>query len=69
MAQINYKCPKCTNTIYEVGEIRVASGFWSKLFDVQGRRYSAVTCSHCKYTEFYKTDSHTLENIFDLFTN
>jgi predicted nucleic-acid-binding Zn-ribbon protein len=69
MTQLNYRCPKCSNTQYEIGEIRAAGGFWSKIFDVQGKRFSAVTCSHCKYTEFYKADTGTLENIFDLFTN
>lgn len=69
MTQLNYRCPKCSNTQYEIGEIRAAGGFWSKIFDVQGKRFSAVTCNHCKYTEFYKTDTGTLENIFDLFTN
>ena len=69
MTQLNYRCPKCSNTQYEIGEIRAAGGFWSKIFDVQGKRFSAVTCSHCKYTEFYKTDTGSLENIFDFFTN
>jgi predicted nucleic-acid-binding Zn-ribbon protein len=69
MTQLNYRCPKCSHTQYEIGEIRAAGGFWSKIFDVQGKRFSSVTCSHCKYTEFYKTDTETLENIFDFFTN
>jgi predicted nucleic-acid-binding Zn-ribbon protein len=69
MTQLNYRCPKCSNTQYEIGEIRVAGGFWSKIFDVQGRRFSSVTCTQCKYTEFYKTDTRTLENIFDFITN
>ncbi len=69
MTQLNYRCPKCSNTQYEIGEIRAAGGFWSKIFDVQGKRFSSVTCSHCKYTEFYKTDTRTLENIFDFITN
>jgi predicted nucleic-acid-binding Zn-ribbon protein len=69
MTQLNYKCPKCSNTQYEIGEIRAAGGLWSKVFDVQGKRFSSVTCSQCKYTEFYKADTGTLENIFDFFTN
>lgn len=69
MTQLNYRCPKCSNTQYEIGEIRAAGGFWSKIFDVQGKRFSAVTCTHCKYTEFYKADTNMLGNIFDFFTN
>jgi len=67
--QLNYKCMKCSNNICEIGEIRVAGGFWSKIFDVQGSKYTAVTCQRCSYTEFFKTDSSSLGTIFDFFTN
>ena len=69
MEKLNYRCAKCGNTDYEIGEIRVAGGFWSKIFEVAGSRYSAVTCTKCKYTEFYKAQSSMLGNIFDLFTS
>ncbi|MCP5049910.1 MAG: GTP-binding protein [bacterium] len=68
MTQLNYTCPKCRNTSYEVGEMRVAGGFWSKVFDVQGSKFSSVSCGRCKYTEIYKADSSTLGSIFDFFT-
>ena len=68
MKQLSFECPKCRNRNYEVGELRAAGGFWSKIFDVQGARFSYVTCSNCKYTDFYKADSNLLGNIFDLFT-
>jgi len=66
---LNFTCPKCGAHEYETGEIRAAGGFWSKIFDVQGARYSSVTCLRCRYTEFFKADSSVLGNIFDLFTN
>jgi predicted nucleic-acid-binding Zn-ribbon protein len=69
MTQLNYRCAKCGNTGYEIGEMRVAGGFWSKIFDVQGQKYSSVTCTQCRYTEIYKADSSTLGNVFDFFTN
>lgn len=67
MQPLQYKCPKCNYTQCEIGEIRVTGGFWSKIFDVQGKRFSSVTCSKCKYTEFFKAESSMLGNIFDLF--
>ncbi len=67
MQPLQYKCPKCNHTQCEIGEIRVTGGFWSKIFDVQGKRFSSVTCSKCKYTEFFKAESSMLGNIFDLF--
>ncbi len=69
MTQLNYTCPKCQNSDYEVSEFRATGGFWSKVFDVQSKRFTTVTCQRCKYTEIYKADSSTLGNIFDLFTN
>ncbi|MBU1319672.1 MAG: zinc ribbon domain-containing protein [candidate division Zixibacteria bacterium] len=69
MQQLNYTCPKCSNTQYQVGEMRAAGGFWSKIFDVQGKRFSTVTCSRCKYTEIFLAETSMLGNIFDFFTN
>lgn len=68
MNNTKWSCPKCTNRDFEVGEIRVAGGFWSKVFDVQASRYSAVTCSRCSYTDFYKTKSSALGSVFDFIT-
>ena len=69
MNQLRYRCAKCSHTAYETGEVRMAGGFWSKIFDVQGQRFTAVTCGQCRYTEIYKADTSMLGNIFDFFTN
>jgi predicted nucleic-acid-binding Zn-ribbon protein len=52
-----------------MGELRAAGGFWSKIFDVQGQKFTTVTCTRCRYTELFKGDSSMLGNVFDLFTN
>jgi len=67
--RLNFVCPKCSNTTYEIGEFRATGGMLSKIFDVQNKRFTTVTCTRCKYTEIYKADSSTLGNIFDFFTN
>lgn len=67
-SRTGYKCPKCGTSRYETGQLRAAGGFWSKIFDVQHRKFTTVTCEHCKYTEIYKVESGKLESIFDLFT-
>jgi len=70
MEHNKWSCPKCNEKSYEIGEIRVAGGFWSKIFNVQSKRYSSVSCEKCSFTEFYKSQSSsTMANIFDLFTN
>lgn len=63
----NFKCLRCQGTICEVGEMHVAGGYWSKVFDVEGRKFTSVTCTRCKHTEFFKADHGSLGNIFDLF--
>ncbi len=67
MRHLKYTCPKCGNKQYEIGAIRVTGSCLAKLFDVQNKKFSSVTCSRCTYTEFYKANSSTLANVFDLF--
>ena len=69
MGPLNYQCPKCRAIEYDIGEIRAAGGFWSKIFDVQGKKFTTVTCGRCRYTEIYMADTSMMGNIFDLFTN
>lgn len=61
----NYVCPKCHHREYEVDEFCATGGVFSKLFDVQNRRFTTITCKKCKYTEIYKGTTSDLENIFD----
>ena len=64
-----YKCPRCDHRDYSTGEIRAAGGFWSKIFDVQGRRFTTVTCQRCKRTELFQIESSKLGSVFDFFTS
>lgn len=69
MEHLNYKCPKCQNRSFKTGEVRATGGVWSKIFDVQNQKFTTVSCERCTYTEFYKTKTSAISNIFDLFTN
>ena len=64
-----FECVKCNHSDYKTAQLRAAGGFWSKIFDVQGRKFTTVTCKNCSYTELYQADTSMLGNIFDLFTN
>jgi predicted nucleic-acid-binding Zn-ribbon protein len=66
---MSYSCAKCQNNTYELGEIRTTGGRWSKIFDVQNKKITSVTCTNCSYTEFFKAKTSAMSNIFDLFTN
>ena len=49
--------------------MRATGGTLSKIFDVQTEKYTSVTCDNCTYTEFYKSKTSAISNVFDLFTN
>ena len=40
-----YRCLRCDHRQYDTGELRAAGGFWSKIFDVQGRRFTMYLMS------------------------
>ncbi|MFW6129186.1 MAG: zinc ribbon domain-containing protein [Candidatus Aminicenantaceae bacterium] len=63
--QDKWKCPKCQNTEYEADRFQATGGGFAKIFDVQNKRFSTVTCTQCKYTEIYRADTSQLGNIFD----
>ncbi len=63
-----YVCVKCGNRDYDVGEFRAAGGMLGKIFDIQSKKFTTVTCTNCRYVEIYQADSSMLGNIFDFFT-
>ena len=70
MVALKYNCSKCGNLEYDSGEIRTTGGFWTKIFNIQNKKFVSISCKKCGYTEFYsKTGARTAENILDFLTN
>lgn len=69
MRHRNWQCAKCHHQEYESDQFRAAGGMFAKIFDVQNKRFTTVSCKRCSYTEIYRTDSSSLGNVFDFFTN
>ncbi|MGB1317187.1 MAG: zinc ribbon domain-containing protein [Flavobacteriales bacterium] len=70
MNKNRFTCSKCSSRQYSSGEVRTTGGFWSKIFNIQNRKFITISCEKCGYTEFYnQKGSSTAENILDLFTN
>ena len=69
MSKAKWSCPKCGNVDYDTDQFRATGSFLAKIFDVQNKRFTTVTCTRCKYTEIYRTDSSRLGDVFDFFTN
>ena len=65
MKPIKYTCQKCGNKEYKSETISTTGGFWTRIFNLQSRKFTALICKRCTYTELYKTDSKTIENVFD----
>jgi len=63
-----WACPKCQHTQFETDEIASTGAGLSKMFDIQNKKFTAISCMKCRYTEFYKGDTSMLGNIFDFFT-
>ncbi len=63
----NWRCPKCGNESYETDQFQATGGTFSKLFDIQNKRFTTVSCTRCRYTEIYKADVSEIENILDFF--
>ena len=67
MQHDNWRCPKCDNDEFETGQFAATGGGLSKIFDVQNKKFTTVTCSRCKFTEIYQADTSMLGNVFDFF--
>ncbi len=62
-----WRCPKCGSESYETDQFRAAGGMFAKLFDIQNKRFTTLSCTQCRYTEIYKVDVSEIENILDFF--
>jgi len=61
---------KCKGQQCTTGEFRAAGGFWSKIFNVQGRTFQTLSCSQCGFVEIYdKGKAGKGANILDFLTN
>jgi predicted nucleic-acid-binding Zn-ribbon protein len=61
----NWKCPKCGGTAYTADQFQATGGTFSKLFDIQNKRFTTISCDRCRFTELYRADVSEMENIFD----
>jgi hypothetical protein len=49
-------CPKCGHEEAEVDEVATTGAGLTRVLDLQNRRFHAVSCTNCGYTEFYRGD-------------
>ena len=69
MSKAEFTCIKCSDHNYKTGQIRTTGGGLSRFLNIQNNKFNTLSCVKCGYTEIYRTDSGTLGNILDIFTN
>jgi len=70
MEKRTYACTKCGNRQADIDEIRTTGAGFTKYFNIQNRRFTAVSCSRCGFTEFYKgSRASGGSNVLDFLTN
>ena len=62
-----HPCPKCGGKEFEMGEAYIAGSIFTKLFNIQNRKFSTFTCTTCRYTEFYQIPVSKALNVLDFF--
>lgn len=65
MESRQYVCPKCGNTHFVEDTIQTAGGNFAKFFDVQNKKFIAISCTSCGYTELFRQETSTGMNILD----
>ncbi len=69
MNAAKYQCPKCGGRKAEADKIRTTGAGFTKLFNIQNRRFLAISCTQCGYTEFYREGkSSGASNVLDFIT-
>ena len=63
--KVQYVCPKCGNNHYESDQFQAAGGNFAKLFDIQNKRFTTISCTRCGYTELYRSNSDAGWNVLD----
>ena len=64
-----WTCPKRESTEYSEDTVTMTGKTWSRFMNIQNRKFLAVTCSKCNYTEFYKGVSKGWESVIDFLGN
>ena len=64
-----WTCPKCESTEYSEDTVTMTGKTWSRFMNIQNRKFLAITCRNCQYTEFYKGTSKGWESVIDFLGN
>lgn len=66
---MSFKCVKCGNDKFKEDQFQATGGNFSKIFDVQNKKFITVSCTKCGYTELYRAETDAGMNILDFLMN
>lgn len=62
-------CPKCESSAFTEDIVTMTGKSFSRFMNIQNRKFSAITCKECSFTEFYKGESKGWESVIDFLGN
>lgn len=65
MDKMQYICDKCGNRHFESDQFQATGGNFSKIFDIQNKKFITVSCTKCGYTELYRSETDSAWNVLD----
>lgn len=65
MDKMQYICDKCGNRHFESDQFQATGGNFSKIFDIQNKKFITVSCTKCGYTELYRSETDSSWNVLD----
>ncbi|MBQ3009677.1 MAG: zinc ribbon domain-containing protein [Oscillospiraceae bacterium] len=64
-----YICPKCGHNEYIADSFQATGGNFARMFDVQNKRFTTISCAACGYTELYRKATDRGLDILDFLLN
>lgn len=65
MERKQYICDKCGCQHYTSDQFQATGGNFAKIFDVQNKKFTTISCKQCGYTELYRGTTSDGWNILD----
>ncbi|MDV0444944.1 hypothetical protein MmiAt1_04940 [Methanimicrococcus sp. At1] len=65
MEKHQYVCPKCGCNHFTSDQFQATGGTFTKMFNVQNKKFITVSCTDCGFTELYKAQNSMGLDILD----
>lgn len=65
MEKVQYVCEKCGCRSFVRDQFQATGGTFSKLFDIQNKKFYTVSCTNCGFTELYRAENDSGLDILD----